>query len=453
MAVETQVDLLHALEQGDYQSILGTAESEEIDFKEAPYPLDSPRQKWELAKDVAAFANTRGGLIVIGFRTQRAEMLLVDTATRHTPVPKARILWDQYRQTIGRWVHPPVTGITPRWFPPDAAQDHGVFVIVVPAQDESSKYFVVSEMVRDDGSFPGAVGIPHRQGDVIVWSKPEAVHSLLREALWWRRQGPGIPQMISSRGEQAFEDEERLVVARCRLIEEWAGWTGAVPFCALHAVPQGDDARPDDFYSDDGMKAQLESPSILRREGFNILTGGHTEVLPDGSLARGTDRRILWLSTAGFLSAAGRADDDFLGWYVNEGRRADQSIALNPRVAAEFVLEFCRFVHSELTPRWQDPWHLWLSLVGLDRSGGVVLAPALAHGGDLARHWRGIHESHGPLTPEAHRRVVSGASSGGDAYRLMVELYAQFAQPPNSIPFVADAEISEGLLLDAMQRR
>lgn len=453
MAVETQVDLLHALEQGEYESVLGTAESEEIDFKEAPYQLDSPRQKWELAKDIAGFANTRGGVIVIGYRTQRAEALLVDTATQHNPVPKARIIWDQYRQTIGRWVHPAVTGITPRWFPPDPAQGQGVFVIVVPAQDESSKYFVVSEMVRDDGSFPGAVGIPHRQGDVIVWSKAETVHSLVREALWWRHHGPGIPQLVAGDVQQALEEEEHLVAARSRSIEEWAGWTATIPFCALHAIPQGNGARPDDFYSDDGMKARLERPTVLRRDGFNILTGGHTEVLANGSLVRGTDRRVLWLSTGGFFSAAGRADDDFFGWYVNQGRQDGQSIALNPRVATEFVLEFCRFVHSELKPRWEGPWHLWLSMVGFDRSGGVVLVPALAHGGDLAPFWRGLNDSYTPLAPEAHRRVVSGASSGGDAYRLMVELYAQFAQAPASIPFVADAEVSEPVLLDAVQRR
>ena len=83
MAVDNQHELLLALERRDYDSILGTAESEQIDFKEAPYQLDSPRQRWELAKDVAALANARGGLIVLGFRTSRDENHLVDTASEH----------------------------------------------------------------------------------------------------------------------------------------------------------------------------------------------------------------------------------------------------------------------------------------------------------------------------------------------------------------------------------
>jgi len=49
------------------EPLVGTEESDQLDFKLAPYVLDAPHQKWELAKDVAAFANRRGGVIVIGY--------------------------------------------------------------------------------------------------------------------------------------------------------------------------------------------------------------------------------------------------------------------------------------------------------------------------------------------------------------------------------------------------
>lgn len=48
-----------------------------------------------------------------------------------------------------------------------------------------------------------------------------------------------------------------------------------------------------------------------------------------------------------------------------------------------------------------------------------------------------------PIAPNASRRLFSGESSGGDAYRLMVELYALYAQPPELIPYVLNGEISE----------
>jgi hypothetical protein len=79
---------------------VGTAEGEDVEFKESPYQLDQPRQRWELAKDVAALANHRGGVITFGFRTQRAVNQLVDTVVEHRPVPKGLVNWDAYRQVL-----------------------------------------------------------------------------------------------------------------------------------------------------------------------------------------------------------------------------------------------------------------------------------------------------------------------------------------------------------------
>jgi hypothetical protein len=43
-----------------------------LEGKSKPYLLSEEPQKWELAKDVASFANAEaGGLIVIGVRTER----------------------------------------------------------------------------------------------------------------------------------------------------------------------------------------------------------------------------------------------------------------------------------------------------------------------------------------------------------------------------------------------
>ena len=117
LAVQNYVDLLLALENGNFDLVLGTAESDDIEFKQGAYLLDQPRQKWELAKDVAALANSRGGTIVVGFRRQKSQNHIVDTAIEHRPIPKALINWDSYRQTLGRWLRPAVTGLAGRWFP------------------------------------------------------------------------------------------------------------------------------------------------------------------------------------------------------------------------------------------------------------------------------------------------------------------------------------------------
>lgn len=221
MAVTTQAELLLALERGQFDSIIDTQESDWIDFKEAPYQLQQPHQRWELAKDVAAFANGLGGVIIIGYRTRRPENALVDIATEHRRIQKGLINWDAYRQTIASWVY------------------------------------------------------PH--------------------------------------------------------------------------------------------------------------------------------------------------------------------------------LEFARFFHRHLRPLHEGTWSLWLSVVGLDRDGGVVLVPMIGRGGEMARFWRSMKwEQRGPLRPTAHVRFASTGQSGTDAYRLLVEFYALFGAPPTDIPFVENGSVSEQRLLADM---
>jgi len=442
VAVDNQNDLLLALERGDYGLVLGTAECEQIDFKEAPYQLESPRQKWELAKDVAAFANSRGGVIVFGFRTSRDENHLVDTASEYRPIQKVLIDWSSYRDIISRWVRPGMLGFEARWFPADPSIDRGVFVLTIPAQPEDSKHFLVCEMIGEDGSFPGSVGVPMRNADAVTWMRGEALQSLVREALWWRRQGLNV----SGRGQtnERIASVEALVSERCKAIESLARWD-ETPFIALHAMPEQSIPRPDNFYSGDGLRGRLASPSVLRSDGFNVATNAQVEVQPDGSLSCGTRRKALWLSQDGFLTAAGAARGDFLGWYVNQGREAGQPLALNPRVTAEYVLEFCRFFHRELKTYYTGSWDLWLSIVGFDRSGGVVLVPQLgqALGHDALLMWGDFSYTLQPIVTSADRRLSSRNSSGSDAYRLLVELYALFAAPPDLIPYAENGAISE----------
>lgn len=304
---------------------------------------------------------------------------------------------------------------------------------------EGSKYFVVCEVARDDGdAFPGALGVPIRQGDRVDWLQPESVHALVREALWWRQHGPAV---AATSGPAAGQQEaDSRIRERCEAIERRAGWQ-ETPFIALHAAPNPPQPRRDDFYADDGLKGFIENPPILRLNGFNLLTRSPADVQPDGSILSATNRRVLWLSQDGLLSAAARADHESFAWGFN--RPGEAPIALNPKVAAEYFLEFCRFLHDVLKPRLQAPtWDVCLSLVGLDRRGGVVLAPELAHAGPYEPFLPGLHRSFEALRARTDVRLQSGATSGSDAHRLMAELYAAFGIPPRDFAYAVGDEIS-----------
>ena len=49
----------------------GLVETDDLEAKKAAYRLNDPKSQFELAKDVAAFANGEGGLIALGLATER----------------------------------------------------------------------------------------------------------------------------------------------------------------------------------------------------------------------------------------------------------------------------------------------------------------------------------------------------------------------------------------------
>jgi len=97
MANLTPGQIIDCLARGEENRLAGIEESDQLDFKLAPYVLDAPHQKWELAKDVAAFANRRGGVIVIGIQTERRPNEIIELAAEIRPVRKAVVDLQQYR--------------------------------------------------------------------------------------------------------------------------------------------------------------------------------------------------------------------------------------------------------------------------------------------------------------------------------------------------------------------
>ena len=79
------------------------AESDDLDWKEQ---LPQPRAKarWnELAKDVAAMANTRGGLIIFGVRDTTCELVSIDPGDVNV---------EQYAQWVRNHVQPYLPDLT-----------------------------------------------------------------------------------------------------------------------------------------------------------------------------------------------------------------------------------------------------------------------------------------------------------------------------------------------------
>ncbi|MBM2623395.1 ATP-binding protein [Actinoplanes sp. LDG1-06] len=164
-----------------WDRFVGIPESAVLDVKSGVYQLDDPAGTGELIKDVAAFANSRGGLLLVGFGT-RADggREIIDEVK---PVPARLVDVDRYRKLIRDRVRPHVRDLTVDFHPVD--DERGVLVIDIPAQPETAKPFVVPG--PDGRKTPTTVGVPIRDADATVWLTHDGLQRLLSTG--WNTEG------------------------------------------------------------------------------------------------------------------------------------------------------------------------------------------------------------------------------------------------------------------------
>jgi hypothetical protein len=186
----TRDEALTILASGDFEPFIGAPESLEVEFKGEPYQVENESQKFELAKDVSALANTAGGVIVIGARTERDNQSAVDVVAELRPHTSGLVNEHQYEAIVGERVFPSLRQLQVRFFPSAADATRGLLAIDVPPQPEENKYFLVQRPIADgDDRTPGwLVGVAVRGiGRVEVRGIAE-VHTLINRGLGIGRQ-------------------------------------------------------------------------------------------------------------------------------------------------------------------------------------------------------------------------------------------------------------------------
>ena len=195
LTLESTVGLLRT---GFAHSLVDQPEGPWFDAKRAPYRTSEETHKFELAKDVAAFANTAdGGMIVIGARTRRTDD--ADIVTAITDVALNLIKPSSYRQIIADRVHPQVEGLDIGLV--ERADGRGVAYIHVPAQRSELQPFVVKGAIVDGKVSAKFVSLPERVGEDTRHASIAEIHSLLQAG------------RVALRGAQ---DTEKHTIARAR---------------------------------------------------------------------------------------------------------------------------------------------------------------------------------------------------------------------------------------------
>lgn len=166
---------------------LGVTEREDLDWK-STLPLTLPaensvgrsEQQDELAKDIAAMANTRGGLLIYGVTEVRRTSAASEV--RSVGEPSDQTL-QNIRRVASNLVHPPVTGLTFSWLADEAGNTAlGLHIL----QSTEAPHLVRPRKQPTGTGFWFAV--PYRNGPDTEWMPEKMIESAYRDRLANRRQ-------------------------------------------------------------------------------------------------------------------------------------------------------------------------------------------------------------------------------------------------------------------------
>lgn len=140
------------IKSGKFSGFLGMIESAYFDAKEKPYNLDNINDRYEIAKDVSALANNKGGYIIIGLKTDKIISKNIEVVKFLKLIKKEE--FRNYGGAIKDYVYPKIKGIKTKWIPTketnSSKKKKGVGFIFIPKQNEKDKYFLIKKIL-DEG--------------------------------------------------------------------------------------------------------------------------------------------------------------------------------------------------------------------------------------------------------------------------------------------------------------
>ena len=227
MSDETRSKVRELLVSRRHQDLVGLAEDETFDAKMPPgYDLSTAAGQFQLAKDVSSFANSSGGIIVIGLATTRTEGDPLERVSNLALVPSAAFLQSQVVGLVGTHVLPRIEGLEAQWHE-SATGGLGVFAIDIPAQRAETKPFIIKKVVDEGQELRQFVfGYAIRTGaDSRPFTAVDLQHALAQGLSPLRQHLSRIEGKIDALGEDSrhhasAEEQEELLKVRIQDILE-----------------------------------------------------------------------------------------------------------------------------------------------------------------------------------------------------------------------------------------
>ena len=191
---------LAALDAHEPASLLGLRETQWLDAKKDPYQLDDPKAAEELIKDVAAFANGGGGVIVMGIATRpEHDEEILDHIVGVDP---SAVDLDRIRKQIRQRITPAPHGVRVGWSGADG--EPRVVFIDIPAQAAATLLVVPAPVGRHGSARTDTVAVPMRDGDSTHWLPRTELQRLLSAGV--RASGMPTAQALTEFVRQALSE-------------------------------------------------------------------------------------------------------------------------------------------------------------------------------------------------------------------------------------------------------
>lgn len=439
------------LEASEFDAIAGTTEDGSIDFKIEPYQLGSEAGKYELAKDVAAFARTQDeSVIVFPVETEVVADSPFERAVRARPIRRRLVDEKQILDVIRSHVYPGVRGVDVRTFASADDEERCLVAIVVPAQREADQPFLVVSPVGNDGTkIQGwLIGMPVRSGDETEHVRLEQLHELISRGRGLAARVEEIAAMIAHPAAPANPefDPDELWAHASSVADRYSGelhsWEGRrlPPILILAAAPTHPTTVPT-LLRDEGVRQLLEHPPMTRHEGWNLGTLSRAELVEGSKLeVRGGHRKLLSLSDDGFFVAIARIEEFLSRDRVKTGADAVahkvSSLAL-VEFTHDFVLTF-KAIIDFLDPPPEDAYFAVAVIAATGSPDGAVFLPPY---GVRSIEWGYAGAPGAGELPDTSDytwgyTASMSRSAGEIAYPLLEHVYGFFKHASNAIPYL-----------------
>jgi hypothetical protein len=343
------------LQSGDFDKLIGFVEDAEVEVKGTIYQLSDDRQKHELAKDVSALGNAGGGIILIGFQTEKDISNAAERITECRPHDLGLVSPEQYRNVLQDWICPPIHSVHIECYSSLSDKTRGVTAIVVTPEAADGKPYIVKRWVEENGKVRGTlIGYYERVLDRVPPTSAETLRTWLNDG---KRFNELSNRLVSIEGlianlpvaalhrQDAGPTEEDV----SKRIEEAKVAVNRTkePIIVLAAIAENRSGFPQLFRSrSEQVVRLLDDLPTFRNHGFNI--GNHlsrpSEIVR-GELRRRltAGRQIIDLWRDGMLVAIGEGDYELLCWYTRNPSNpaiAEQNLIIRNFVLAEVALTF-----------------------------------------------------------------------------------------------------------------